>query len=630
MRGWKIVFAPIPASGAAKVSSRRAAAAQRSSSVRRPPSPTHSRWFQRVFASIAVSITVLETVVSAAPLPAPLQPPAVVAPERDPRPIAQRHLRKAKEYLGASCELLKKGDRHAIDGYYVACEEAWNAVWVCPGDPAILCEAAELYADGLAGFLESACQHGRIAGGGVWVGPPSKPVFIPLCPKALSVGVEQVKSIEPQPQRGDKRITRRHVRDGFGLPVVVRTIDRSRDAPAPDFMPARQSLAATAVLRFKMPGDENFLETFAGPVYRDHAPAMLDLANPIEIAAVHIGPARPHLAADLTAPLLDMLASMPQSGVEGYLQPFGQGATRPRLEFLQPHEPGKIPVVFIHGLASDEGTWFDLVNELRAWPEFHRRFEPWVFHYPTGTAFLRSSSRLRAELRRAVRALDPEGHDPALKNIVLVGHSMGGLHAKLQVVAPGNSLWDAVACRPFDQLDLDPPVRQFIGEAYFFEPLPFVNRVVCIATPHRGSILASLGIGRLASISVRPPPQLVAIHKDMLRRNPGAFRPDFEQRVPSTVDMLEPNSTVLQALERLRPSCWVTVHSIVGNGHVSLTGGRDDCVVSVASAHTVGAVSEIMVPATHTKVHHHPLTVAEVQRILVQHLQETGLGAGAP
>jgi hypothetical protein len=320
---------------------------------------------------------------------------------------------------------------------------------------------------------------------------------------------------------------------------------------------------------------------------------------------------------------------MPQSGVEGFIQPFGQGAARPRLEILQPHEPGRIPVVFIHGLASDEGTWFDLVNELRAWPEFHRRFEPWVFHYPTGTAFMRSAARLRAELRRAVETLDPEGLDPALKNMVLVGHSMGGLHAKLQVVASGNAIWESVACEPFDRLDLDPPVRKFVRETYFFEPLPFVNRVVCIATPHRGSILASLGVGRLASVSARPSPQLKALHEEVIRRNPGAFRPDFERRVPSTVDILEPDSLTLQALELLRPPCWVTVHSIVGNGHVSLTGGRDDCVVSTQSAHTVGAVSEIMVPATHTKVHHHPLTVAEVQRILVQHLQETELAAGA-
>ena len=65
-------------------------------------------------------------------------------------------------------------------------------------------------------------------------------------------------------------------------------------------------------------------------------------------------------------------------------------------------------MVFIHGLASDQGTWFDLINELRAWPEFHRRFEPWVYHYPTGASFLQISASLRRQLTAAVAGLDPE------------------------------------------------------------------------------------------------------------------------------------------------------------------------------------------------------------------------------
>ena len=172
-----------------------------------------------------------------------------------------------------------------------------------------------------------------------------------------------------------------------------------------------------------------------------------------------------HLPLEEYEPLLDMLAGMPRSGIEGFVQPFGRGDTRPRLEFLEPHRPGRIPVVFIHGLASDEGTWFDMVNELRAWPEFHRRFAPWVFHYPTGAAFVQSSARLRSELRRAIRLLDPEGRDPALGRIVLVGHSMGGLHAKMQVVAPGTALWDSVALVPFAEMRLPPAMRAAVQPA---------------------------------------------------------------------------------------------------------------------------------------------------------------------
>jgi hypothetical protein len=203
-----------------------------------------------------------------------------------------------------------------------------------------------------------------------------------------------------------------------------------------------------------------------------------------------------------------------------------------------------------------------------------------------------------------------------------VGHSMGGLHAKLQVVEPGNRLWEAVGRIPFEEVQLQPQLKRFAARGYFFHPLPFVNRIVCIATPHKGSLWASLGAGRLASLTVRPPAENRLIHDEAVRRNPGAFYPEYEQRTPTTVDILQPDSRLLQALASLRPPCWVTVHSIVGDGHVSITGARDDCVVAVDSAHTVGAVSEICVPSTHTKVHHHPATIAEVKRILAQHLRE--------
>jgi len=544
------------------------------------------------------------------------------APAEEPLPAAQRSLRKADEYLGASCEMLRRGDRHAMDGYYVACQEAWNAVQLCPESPEVLCEASELYADALAGFLEAACRHGRIAEGRVWVGPPGKLVGVPLVPKALPVPVEAIRSIEPQAQRDDKRISRRHLRDGFGLPVVVRLDPQAATPAARAFVPDRQSLSATAVLRFDMPGGENVAEKFAGPVYRDHAAAVLDLANPVEIAAVKIGPARPHLAADLTAPLLDVLEGTPRSGIQGFLQPFGRGDTQPKLELLEPHVPGRIPVVFIHGLASDEGTWFDMLNELRAWPEFHRRFEPWVFHYPTGASFLQMSATLRRQLTAAVAGLDPQGRDPALRRLVLVGHSMGGLHAKMMVVDSGTAIWDSIATVPVESVRMTPAVRNLVNRTAFFRPLPFVTRVVYIATPHRGSVLASLGVGRLASLAVREPPEMAEVHERLVAMNPGAFRPEFAREVPTTITLLQPSSPTLQALDGLRPPCWVATHSIVGDIHPSLAGGRDDCVVAVASAHTPGALSEICVPAKHTKVHHHPLAVAEVVRILRQHLAE--------
>ncbi|MFM9195214.1 MAG: esterase/lipase family protein [Planctomycetia bacterium] len=559
---------------------------------------------------------------AAAEVPATIALAPAVPPER----IAEGHLRRARELAASSCELAKKCDWHAVDGYYTACEEAWNAVWTCPGSQEILCAASEAYATALEGLLESARCHGRLTGEGLVIGPAWNSVRIPIQTRSLCVDAAAIESIEATCRPADRRISRRHARGGFGLPVSVRLGKGPVGSVSRDFAPRRLSIAATAVLRFQMPGGETPVQKFSGPLSRDHAAAILDLANPVEIAAVHIGPAQPLLAADLTAPLLDMLESLPRTdAVQGFLQPFGSGDTQPKLEFLEPHQPGRIPVVFIHGLASDEGTWFDMLNELRTWPTFHRRFEPWVYNYPTGASFLQSARMLRRELAAAVRRLDPQGKDPALASLVLVGHSMGGLHAKLQVVDSGDAIWHSIAYRPFDAIRMRPELRAQVEPAYFFKPQPFVKRVVFIATPHRGSTLASLGIGRAASLTVRQPPAMQAIHDEVVRANPGAFRPDYERRLPTTVDVLEPDSSILQALHGLRPACWVTTHSIIGDAHRSPVGEGGDCIVPVSSARLAGVVSELTVPATHTRVHHHPRSVAELERILVQHLRETGL-----
>ena len=574
-------------------------------------------------ASVSMLLSVLlctESGLAAQPLPSL---PAA-ASQGSAEQVARGHLQKARSYAKASGVLEKEGDWHAVDGYYTACEEAWNAVWTCPDSHEILYDASVTYAESLAGLLESADCHGRLSGQGLWVGPKWKPICVPIQTRAMSVDATAIDRIVARPPPANKRITRLHVRCGFGLPVAVRVKPGPPGSTSQQFAPPRQSIAATAVLRFKMPGGENILENFSGPLARDHAASILDLANPVELAAVHIGPAKPLLAADLTAPLLDMLDGMPPVSMAGFLQPFGGSDTQPRLEFLEPHQPGRIPVVFIHGLASDEGTWFDMLNELRSWPTFHRRYEPWVYHYPTGAVFLQSSAVLRQQLTAAVEQLDPAGNDKALRNMVLVGHSMGGLHAKLQVVDSGDTLWNAIACKPFHQVRMRPEVRERMSANYFFRPLPFVKRVVFIATPHHGSMLAALGLGRVASLTVQQPPQAKAIHDEVVDANPDAFRSDYAQRLPTTVDILEPNAHLLNALRNLRIPCWVTTHTVIGTGHKSLAGDYGDCIVSASSARLPGVVSEITVPATHTRVHHQPATIAEVERILAEHLRESG------
>jgi pimeloyl-ACP methyl ester carboxylesterase len=568
--------------------------------------------------------------------------------------MAAGYLRRAREYFKAACAMRKQGECRCVEGFFATCEAAWDALWTCPqGD--LLVEAAELYNESLVGLLETAGEFQRFdPARGLLIGPPQQRAVVPVATHGLPVDCSGIESLLPTPPPGDKRISRCHLRHGFGLPVTLRaapmaaargacrtpqTAPAGRGTPlmAPaggpgdtpgGFAAARQSLAATAVLRFSPPAQARPLTSVPGPLMLDPAPAVLDLLSPIEAAAVRIGCSRVPLAGDLTAPLLDMLACMPSEGISGFLTPYGRADTQARLEMLEPHCPGKIPVVFIHGLASDPGTWFDLLNELRTWPEFHRRFQAWVYRYPTGASFAMSSLQLRRQLRQAVQEADPTGRDTALGRMVLVGHSLGGLHAKMQVVHSGSAIYDSIARVPPESLRLPPDRREEFLSLFFFEPLPFIRRVVYIATPHGGSSVASRAVGRAASLLVRPPAEMRAIHGAIMDANPGAFTAEFERGVLTSVDLLEPSSRQLATLRCLRPDLAVATHSIIGCVHQSPLGGEGDCVVPVTSAREAGVSSEIFVPAQHTKVHHHPLAVQELIRILELHLRECGVAGG--
>lgn len=538
---------------------------------------------------------------------------------------AEGYLRRAREYYKGSSEMRKQRECRCVDGYFAACEAAWDAVWTCPGGD-VLVQAADLYAESLTCLLETAGEYDRMdPARGLLIGPARQRTVIPVVTHGLPLEASAIEGLLPVTPPGDKRISRSHQRHGFGLPVTLRAIGGSH------FAAVRQSLAATAVLRFTPPAKPRPLSSVPGPLSLEPAPAVLDLVSPVETAAVRIGCTRAPLAADLTAPLLDMLECMPSEGIAGFLMPYGRADVQARLEFLEPYQPGKVPVVFIHGLASDPGTWFDLLNELRTWPAFHRHYQPWVFRYPTGASFAMSSLQLRRQLRAAVTEADPKGCDAALRRMVLVGHSLGGLHAKMQVVHSGSAFYESVVKVPPASLRLPPERREDFLSLFFFEPLPFVRRVVYIATPHGGSTVASLVVGRTASMLVRPSPQVRAAHQAILKANPGAFQPEFTNGLLTSVDLLEPTNRQLATLRCLSPDLAVATHSIIGCVHQSPVGGEGDCVVPVESATERGVSSEIVVPAQHTRVHHHPLAVQEMIRILEVHLEECGRdGVGIP
>jgi pimeloyl-ACP methyl ester carboxylesterase len=116
------------------------------------------------------------------------------------------------------------------------------------------------------------------------------------------------------------------------------------------------------------------------------------------------------------------------------------------IDGLEPYRSGQIPVVFIHGTASSSGRRADLVNHLQSDPVIREHFQFWWLSYSTGNRTPFSALRLRTAIEDAVHELDPQGKDPMLRQMVLIGHSQGGLLAKMLVIDESKPNAGTVCC----------------------------------------------------------------------------------------------------------------------------------------------------------------------------------------
>lgn len=414
-----------------------------------------------------------------------------------------------------------------------------------------------------------------------------------------------------------KKLSKYYVSPGVGVPLVVTSCRRD----AHQFRSEKSVFSATVRLVVDSHCSHD-------PGLPHHRTVRLELYDPLTVDTVWIGAEQRRIAKDLTAPIAYRLKTSSSSYLAGFLRPNtispDSGSSQGRLYTLQPYCPGKVPLVLIHGLLSDRFAWAEMANELFARPNITDRFQIWVFEYPTGRTFLGSSAELRQQLEAACQTFDPLGADPQLSNIILAGHSMGGLVAKMQVTASGDLLWRSVANQPLHQIAAPADLRQKLATVFFFSPSPRISRVVYFATPHRGSAFATRLIGRIGSKLVREPSQESEQYQDLVRSNPGVFSQEVTRRIPTSVDLLEPGSELLKASDRLPVRCNVAIHSIIGDRCWSPFYGRSDGIVPVSSAKDDKAISERIVNATHSGVKKHPDAITEFLAILESHACDGG------
>ncbi len=368
-------------------------------------------------------------------------------------------------------------------------------------------------------------------------------------------------------------------RPGLGLPLVARVAPSDPNAPLAGYR--------VAVTLVALP---------YGPKSDCCEVALVDPERFQSVRTVH---GDLPLAMDLEAPLAATSATGPRpwSGIVNLLRP-GGFTGRPRIAFLAPFDPGKIPVVLVHGLMSTPRMWEPVVLALLADPEIRARCQFWSFHYPTGKPVPLSALHLREALDDARSAHDVQ------RPMILIGHSMGGILSRAQVsrmtLEDAQTMVAEVASLPETSV-----VRRTLA----FEPRTDVDRVVFLFTPHRGSRLASGGLGAWATRLIRIPDTLLT-ELGLGAQELSALRGN---RLPTSIHGLSPHSLFLRALDQDQPT--VPTHSVIGDRGRGDAPAGSDGVVPYASAHLASAESELVVPTDHGGVAH-PQTVAELRRII--------------
>jgi pimeloyl-ACP methyl ester carboxylesterase len=424
---------------------------------------------------------------------------------------------------------------------------------------------------------------------------------------------------------------------GLGVPLVaVRETGTKAGgrSPAERFYPAEMAFPLTACLvpnsRLRDPNVD----------ITEARECRLELVDPVRERAVgpRAGDLPPGqhptliaLEADLTTPLAYMWSrtDLDRYRWSGLLRP-EHALERANLLLIRPYEPGKIPVVMVHGLISTPLAWIPMLNELLRDPVIQDRYQFLLYLYPTGVPIPIAAANLRESLYQAKQLYDLDGRDPAFEQMVLLGHSMGGLLSRAMAVASGAQLWRLYSDRPFDDILGPREVLDELRRYLFFEPLPFVSRVVFMATPHRGSDLTRGVVGRVGSNLISDPDSIHKLLARLVKENPDAFDSRRFRRFPSSLETLDPSSPVLAALLSMQPlpqTPPAKFHSIIGSLRPSGVERTTDGVVPYRSAHLDGVISELVVRSDHG-VQKDPEAIREVRRILREHVGISMLAPG--
>lgn len=299
--------------------------------------------------------------------------------------------------------------------------------------------------------------------------------------------------------------------------------------------------------------------------------------------------------------------------------------TMPHLYFLEPYNPNKKVLVLVHGLASSPEAWIRLTNDIMGDPVLREHYQVWQVFYSTNMPIIESRFQIHALLTQAFQQVNPKA--AAKKDAVLVGHSMGGIIARLLVSDADVSKEDLsmMSDRQLAKYRRIPVIQQRL----IMQDIPNFNRAIFLAAPHRGTEYADRWFTKVARKIIRLPGAFLNAATDSLLNEDPSLKDlvneldkGLIQNGPSD---LSHQSKFIALTQDIQPRKGLKYHSIMGNTSQSNDPALiTDDIVAYESAHLKQAQSEKIITGGHS-IQETPEAVLELRRILRLHLQELGL-----
>lgn len=484
----------------------------------------------------------------------------------------------------------------------------------------------DLYNESLEDTLRLLCEDNRIEPGETYSIRTPDRQFVVRTQMRGKWNPEEFDHYEFVSDYEIKTLRNRHTTYGLGVPLIAVRRPPADQDQTEKYYPKGLSYAVTAMMRCIRPPD--------GYRTGEAKTCVLEFFDPLSANQIELSNKWVPLETDLTTPLAYFL-DHPEfrkrnRATEGLLNPNHSQAKR-GLYMLEPYDPKRIPVLMVHGLWSSPMTWMDMFNDLRSFPEVRERYQFWFYLYPSGQPFWISATQLRSDLMAMRDAFDKGRRHKPLDQMVLVGHSMGGLVSRMQTIDSGDEFWKIVSDTEVN--DAEQALAQIRGPSddrhklvstLFFRPNQSVKRVITIGTPHRGSEFANDYTRWIARKIIKLPSMAVTTGHRLASENPKLFKDAKLLTVANAIDSLAPESPIFPVMMRAKPAPGVKYHNIIGvleNPSVFQgRGARGDGIVEFASATMDDVESELVVDAEHTSIHMTGKTIFEVRRILLEHL----------